>query len=176
MFLRKLKTQKEVKRLQESNKIKKKLFSFAGYKKANTILFYASFDGEVDTKEMLKEAIKSGKRVCLPVVKESQKRMFPSLVSDLKKELGAGAYGIMQPKKDFIRPVALSDMNLVIVPAVAFDKYGNRLGRGKGYYDRFLKKLPSSTLTVGLAFGFQVVERLPFISPHDVAVKKVIAS
>lgn len=176
MFLKKLKTQKEVNRLRKSNLIKKKLFSSKVYKKAKTILFYASFDGEVDTKGMLKQALKAGKRVALPVMVEAKKSIIPSLVFDLHKELGIGPYGITQPRKDYLRPVDLSDIDLVVVPAVAFDKQGNRLGRGKGYYDRFLKNLPQTTPTIGLAFDFQVAEKLPFVMPFDVAVKCVIAS
>lgn len=176
MFLKKLKTQKEVDRLRKSSLILKKLFSFLGYKRAKNILFYASFDAEVETKEMIRQALKDGKAVCLPVILEEQKSIIPSRVSDLDKELSTGPYGIMQPHKDYLKPVALSDIDLVIVPGVAFDKAGNRLGRGKGYYDRFLKTLSAKTPTIGLAFDFQVVERLPFVSPHDVAVKKVIAS
>ncbi len=176
MFLNKLKTQKEVDRLRKSNLIKKKLFSSNVYKKAKTILFYASFDGEADTTSMLRQALKAGKRIALPVMVEAKKTMVPSLVSDLDKELGIGPYGIMQPKKDCLRPVDLSDIDLVIVPGVAFDKQGNRLGRGKGYYDRFLKNLPPQTPTIGLAFSFQVLKKLPFTSAFDIAVKKVIAS
>jgi 5-formyltetrahydrofolate cyclo-ligase len=176
MFLKKLKTQKEVNKLRKSSLIKKKLFSSQAYKKAKTILFYASFDGEVDTKEMLRQALKNGKAVALPQIMEEQKSIIPSRVFDLDKELGIGPYGIMQSLSNYIRPVALSDIDLVIVPGVAFDKAGNRLGRGKGYYDRFLRKLPATTPTIGLAFDFQVIESLPFVSSSDVAVKKVIAS
>ena len=63
---------------------------------------------------------------------------------------------------------------MVVVPGVAFDKKNNRLGRGKGYYDRFLKMLPFSTPTIGLAFDFQIVENLPVKEPHDVPVSQVI--
>jgi 5-formyltetrahydrofolate cyclo-ligase len=175
MFLKKLKTQKEVNRLQKSNLIKKKLFASKEYRKAKTILFYASFDGEVDTKKMVKQAQKHGKRIALPVILEDRKSIIPSEVYDLNKELGIGLYGIKQPRISCLRPVDLSDIDLVIVPGVAFAKNGCRLGRGKGYYDRFLKKLPSKTATFGLAFDFQVVESLPFINPRDIPVKKVIA-
>lgn len=176
MFLKTLKVQKEVKRLKASSLIKDKLFSSREYREAKTILFYASFDGEVDTSGMLRQAFKDGKAVALPVMLEAKKTIIPSLVFDLDKELGIGPYGIMQPQKDYLRPVDLSDIDLVIVPGAAFDKQGNRLGRGKGYYDRFLKTLPPKTPTIGLAFSFQVTKKLPFLMPYDVAVKKVIAS
>lgn len=176
MFLKKLKRQKEEKRRQKSSLIKRKLFSSQEFKKAKTILFYASFDGEVDTKKMLRQALRLGKRVALPVILENKKKLIPSLVFDLEKELGAGPYGILQPKSDYLRPVDLSDINLVIVPGVAFDREGRRLGRGKGYYDCFLKTLPLNIPTIGLAFDFQITESLPFNPSYDVAVKKVIAS
>lgn len=176
MFLKRLKTQKEVKRLQKSGLIQNKLFSSKEYKEAKTVLFYASFNGEVDTAKMLRKALKAGRKIALPVILEDQKKLIPSAVFDLDKELGLGLYGIQQPKKEFLRPIDLMDIDLVIVPGVAFDQAGNRLGRGKGYYDRFLKKLPSTTPTIGLAFDFQVIERLPFKASCDVAVKKVIAA
>lgn len=176
MFLKKLKMQKEVGRLRKSSLIKDELFSSEEYKKAKTILFYASFDGEVDTRQILKQALKAGKRVALPVILEDQKTLIPSVVFDLNKELGIGPFGIRQPKKDCLRPIDLSDIELVIVPGVAFDRQGNRLGRGKGCYDHFLKKIPSSTPTIGLAFDFQIIKTLPFATPGDIAVKKVIAS
>jgi 5-formyltetrahydrofolate cyclo-ligase len=68
-----------------------------------------------------------------------------------------------------------SDLDLVIVPGIAFDKKGRRLGRGKGCYDRFLKALPKDTPTIGLAFDFQVLPEIP-ATAHDVGVKKFISN
>jgi len=174
-ILEKLKLQKEVDRLKNSRLIKNKLFSSAEFKEARTILFYASFDGEVDTWEMIEEARRQEKTVVLPVIVEGQKKIIPSLVSDLNQELTIGPYGIKQPKKSHIKPVDLKDIDLVLVPAVAFDKEGNRLGRGQGYYDRLLCQFPPHIPAVGLAFHFQILDELP-LAVHDCRVKKVITN
>ena len=171
-----LNSQKEVDRTEYSSIIKDKLFSSAEFKNARTILFYASFDGEVDTWEMMKEAQKKGKTIVLPVIMESQKKIIPSRVSNLEKELTIGPYGIKQPAESFLRPVELNDLDLVIVPGVAFDKKGNRLGRGQGYYDRLLSQIPSRIPTVGLAFAFQILEELPELAPSDCPVKTIITN
>lgn len=173
-ILDQLNSQKEEERLQNSRIIKDKLFSSAEFKNARMILFYASFDGEVDTFEMMQEAKRQDKTIVLPVILESQKKIIPSQVSDLNRELEIGPYGIKQPKKSFLRPVDFDHIDLVIVPAVAFDKKGNRLGRGKGYYDRLLNQIPPHIPTVGLAFAFQILDTLPQLADHDCPVKKVI--
>jgi len=176
LILEKLNSQKEVNRTQYSSIIKDKLFSSVEFRSARTILFYASFDGEVDTWEMMEEAQRKGKTIVLPVIMESQKKIIPSRVLDLEKELTIGPYGIKQPAESFLRPVESKDLDLVIVPGVAFDKKGNRLGRGQGYYDRLLSQIPSSIPTIGLAFAFQILEELPEAAPHDCPVKTIITN
>lgn len=167
-----LKTQKEEERKNKSLKIKGILFSLPEFIKAKVVMFYLSFNGEVETFDMIRSALKLGKTVAVPVTK---KEIIPSVVSDLDKELACGLYGIKEPKKIYLRPIDFDLLDLVIVPGVAFDNKGNRLGRGKGYYDRFLKKLPSQTHTVGLAFDFQVVDTLlPNLEKHDLPVKRII--
>jgi 5-formyltetrahydrofolate cyclo-ligase len=101
--------------------------------------------------------------------------MLPFLAKDFPKNLTIGPYDIRQPKEEFSHPISLADIDLVIVPGVAFDSKCNRLGRGKGYYDRFLKTLPKDTPSIGLAFDFQIVENLPH-SSLDLPVKKIITS
>jgi 5-formyltetrahydrofolate cyclo-ligase len=88
-------------------------------------------------------------------------------------KLKLGPYGVHEPVEE--KCLRLADLDLIIVPGLAFDKSGNRLGRGKGYYDRFLSKLPSDTQSVGLAFDFQI---LPFVptTEHDVSVTRVISN
>ena len=135
-----LKNQKEEVRLKKSEAIRKKLFSLKEFKRAKTILFYASF------------------------------------VRSLRSGLRRGAYGILEPKKESCKPLDLSALDLVLVPGIAFDKKNHRLGRGLGYYDRFLQNLPSHIPTIGLAFDFQVVPRLPHLQVHDAQLSHVIVN
>jgi len=168
-ILLKLKTQKEEERERRSGIIKEKLFKSAVFKKAKVVMFYISFNGEVNTREMIRQANNLGKIVTVPVCAEAE-IIRPGRLSN-NDALAAGPYGIREPLiKRFIDSRNLS---LVIVPGVAFDKKGNRLGRGKGYYDRFLAKLPKKAQTIGLAFDFQILPCLP-IAKTDVSVKRVI--
>ena len=84
-------------------------------------------------------------------------------------------FGIYQPRKGHVKEVPLQDIDLIVVPGIAVDKNNVRLGRGHGYYDRFLCAVPNHTRTIGLAFDFQVVEYLPQDS-HDVPVWKTITA
>jgi 5-formyltetrahydrofolate cyclo-ligase len=95
-------------------------------------------------------------------------------VASLEEGLEAGPYGIKQPKLAQAQALADETLDMVVVPGVAFDKQNNRLGRGGGYYDRFLGSLSPRTVTVGLAFDFQIVDTLPFQEKHDVSVSRVL--
>jgi 5-formyltetrahydrofolate cyclo-ligase len=168
-MLSRLKIQKEEDRNRKSRIIKAKLFKNPVFKKAKRVMFYISFDGEVNTEYMIKETQKLGKIIAVPVCKI--KRTIKPCLLGRGESLKKGLYGILEPAIE--RSINLKDLDLVIVPGVAFDKKGNRLGRGKGYYDRFLKKLPKTTTSVGLGFDFQI---LPFVpaTTQDARVNEVI--
>jgi 5-formyltetrahydrofolate cyclo-ligase len=164
-----LKAQKEEDRNKKSVTIKKELFRLAVFKRAKRVMFYISFDGEVNTQEMIKEAIELGKAIAVPACGRGRKIKPCRLSRGMR--LTKGPYGVSEPAVK--KPVNLEDLDLVIVPGVAFDKKGNRLGRGKGCYDYFLRKLPEKTPTVGLAFAFQILPHLPTTS-DDVSVEKIL--
>ncbi|MFH1201446.1 MAG: 5-formyltetrahydrofolate cyclo-ligase [Candidatus Omnitrophota bacterium] len=174
-ILSKLKSQKEVKRNKKSLLILRRLFRLPDFIRAKTILFYLAFDGEVETRRMIKEALKKGKKIALPVIYRKTKALSPFLIQDLTTQTARGPYGIMQPHTGNCRRLSLSRIDLAIIPGIAFDKVGNRLGRGAGYYDRFLLKLPKDTTTIGLAFDFQVLKDIPH-SSFDLPVKKVLSA
>jgi 5-formyltetrahydrofolate cyclo-ligase len=154
--------------------ILEKLLAVSEFQKSETMLFYASFDGEVDTWPMMKRALNLGKKIALPKIIPAQKRIIPMLINDLQKDLDSGPYGIKQPL-DSCRPVEIEELDLVVVPGIAFDRQNRRLGRGGGYYDRFLAELSPQTPKIGLAFDFQIVDRFP-VDTHDVAVTRVICN
>lgn len=174
-ILAKLKNQKEEERQRKSFLIRDKLFRLSVFKKAKNIMFYLSKDGEVNTIPMIKEAIKKGKKIAVPITLTDQKELAVSLISGKDKELEIGPWGIKQPRKSSVRPINLKEIDLVVVPGLAFDSKKNRLGRGGGYYDRFLKKLPKSISALGLAFDFQILKSLP-TSFHDVKVTKLLTA
>lgn len=174
-ILGKLKNQKEEEGQRKSLLIKNKLFRLSFFKKAKVVMFYMSKDGEVDTIPMIKEAIEKGKKIVVPITLTNEKELAVSLISGNDQELETGPWGIRQPRKSNLRPVDFKKIDLVVVPGLAFDRSKNRLGRGGGYYDKFLKKIPETTSTIGLAFDFQILDNLP-ISFHDVKVKYLLTA
>ncbi|MFA5410748.1 MAG: 5-formyltetrahydrofolate cyclo-ligase [Candidatus Omnitrophota bacterium] len=169
-ILLKLNSQKEEDRKRKSRIIKEKLFRSLSFKKAKRVMFYISFGGEVDTREMIEEALKLGKIIAVPACQDDKITLRPCIFRESAR-LKKGRYGVCEPaKKKFID---LEDIDLVIVPGIAFDRKGGRLGRGKGCYDRFLKRLPCAVPSIGLAFDFQILPDLPAITT-DVNVRRVI--
>ena len=164
------KQQTEQQRERKSRLIEAKLLEEEAFIKAERIMFYLAFDGEVNTKNMINKAIDLGKQVYVPLCDTENKTLIPSLFKkDTITEIGP--YKTLQPRSKINLPA--EDLNLVIVPAVAFDRNGNRLGRGKGYDDRFLKRLSHSVQKIGLAFDFQILPSLP-IDKNDMPVNKVL--
>ncbi len=144
------------------------------YKKACVILCYVSIDGEVETRPILKEALADGKRVAVPALRKKSHRLVAAEISDAESDLEqTGPFKIPQPRGAHRRPIPPEALDLIIVPGVAFDCHGRRLGRGGGYFDRFLSRVPLSVPRIGIAFRFQVVKELVTES-HDQPVTKVI--
>jgi len=169
-ILLRLKTQKEETRERKSKLILEKLLRQEEFIKAKVVMFYIAFNGEVNTTEMIKEAGRLGKLVTVPVCTKNRLTLRPAILGE-NTDFEKGPYGVYEPLvKRYIR---LEDLDLVIVPGVAFDKKGNRLGRSKGCYDRFLKKIPKDTTSIGLAFDFQILPAVPALR-HDVSVNKVL--
>lgn len=168
-ILYKLRTQKEAERESKSRAIKDMLFRLRVFNKAKRVMFYITFGGEVETKDMIKEAQKLGKIIAVPICKKN--RIIKACLLGKNSKMARGPYGIWEPvQKECLN---LKYLDLVIAPGVAFDKKGLRLGRGKGYYDRFLKRLSPKTTSVGLAFDFQILPAIP-AATHDVSVHKVL--
>ena len=173
-FLNLLRDQKQDQRFKKDRIILEKLLATKEFKEAGAILLYASFDGEVDTFEMIKQSIRFGKKTALPAIIKDQKKLIPTQIRNVENDLKDGPYGIKHPAVDPDRQLPLDKLDLVIVPGLAFDSQNNRLGRGEGYYDRFLKSLPQSTPVFGLAYDFQMIDRLPPPEEHDIRVSRVI--
>jgi len=159
------------KRLKETA-IRKRLFALSDFKKARNILFYSSFQSEVDTMKCIKHAIKLKKNIALPMVDEKKKELKLYKIKDVS-ELVSGYMGILEPgiKKD--RETSLKDIDVVIIPGAGFDIKGNRLGYGYGYYDRLLSKPKRHLTIIALAFEEQIVPKIPD-ELHDVKVDKII--
>jgi 5-formyltetrahydrofolate cyclo-ligase len=157
--------------LEKSERIKEQVFHMDEFKDAKTILFYVSYDNEVNTHEMIKKCLKIKKQVVVPKTDINNHTM---LCSSLTKwdDLIAGAYNILEPRQKCLKEISLESIDLIIIPGIAFDGQGNRIGHGMGYYDRLLKEKINAH-HLGLAFEFQIVEKIP-PEIHDVKVKKIV--
>lgn len=157
----------------KSDNIKGELFTFSTFNEAETILFYLAVKDEVQTDKMIEESLRKDKRVVVPFIDWQRKEILPSEIKDLAKDINIGIRKIPQPKKNFYFPFSPASIDLVVIPGVVFDRKGNRLGFGGGFYDRFLGKLSNTTKLVGLTFELQLVDNVPSQS-HDVAVDYLI--
>ncbi|MCJ7572167.1 MAG: 5-formyltetrahydrofolate cyclo-ligase [Candidatus Thermoplasmatota archaeon] len=155
--------------LAKSKQIKNRLFQIDEFKKAKNILFYVSYDGEVFTHDAIKDAF-IDKKVVVPI---SNKEDYSLILSKLYsfEDLGEGPYGILEPKKEKIKEISIDEIDLIIVPGIGFDLKGNRIGHGKGFYDRLLKN--TNVPIIALAFEFQIIENIP-IDSHDKPVDIII--
>jgi 5-formyltetrahydrofolate cyclo-ligase len=162
----------EEERSSKSEAIWKRLAELPEFKAASQALFYVSFKSEVDTFLMRQLASDLGMAVAVPRGHQGDKRMtFYYLKND--EELESGPYGILQPPADPENVVELEDPTVIIVPGLVFDKQGNRLGWGAGFYDRFLAGEGRGFPKIGLAFDCQVLDTLP-VAPHDVPVDLLV--
>lgn len=156
--------------LENSEKISEKLHNLKEFQQANRILFYVSYNGEVDTHSILKKMLSSKKKVFVPLSNQKDHTLSISELRDFS-DLTPGTYGILEPKKGKIRPSSIHNIDIVLVPGVAFDTYGHRLGQGGGYYDWFLSQ--STAVSIALSFELQLVKEIP-VESHDQSVDIII--
>lgn len=158
---------------EKSEKIRKNLFALSLFKEAKLVLFYISLPEEVQTSGMLRDCLRGGRRVAVPTVNCAKRRIVPFEVKDPGFKLVCGPFDIPEPAKDDRYPVCLEEIDLVIVPGVAFDTRGGRVGFGGGFYDRLLNKLSSQARSIALAFECQIIDRVPR-EKHDILVDYIV--
>jgi 5-formyltetrahydrofolate cyclo-ligase len=140
------------------------------WRNARVVLFYAPLPHEVNIWPLLEEAITAGKLAALPYYQKDQREYQARRVKDLTQDLKAGWAGIREPA-DHCGPMALKELDLVLVPGVAFDRWGRRLGRGKGFYDRLLSLVCGTKCGVG--WDIQLCLEVP-AEPHDVKLDCIL--
>lgn len=150
-----------------SARIAERVLHHPGYQAARAVMAYAGMQDEVRTDGLAREILRSGRALYLPVTGEDR-RMWPARLLELSR-VRKGRFGILEPLDP--TPANPLEMDLILVPGLAFDRVGNRLGYGGGYYDRFLPQCTG--LKVGLAFEVQLMEAVP-VERHDVPMDYLI--
>ena len=153
--------------LEMSRNIKERLFALSEYKSCKVVMFYIAHDNEVETREMIIESLHS-KKVLIPCTSLERNMIYPVEIENLD-DLERGAFGILEPRN---KKIYRGDIDVIIVPGIAFDPRGYRIGYGKGFYDRFL--IGTNALKIGIAYDFQIVNRIPE-DENDVPVDMIVS-
>ncbi len=156
----------------EQQAIFKKIKRVTDIKKSENIMIYYSMPSEVDTRKLIKYLLDKKKKVWIPVI--TGKTIRPARLRDSEK-IKEGKFGIPVPagsELEFIDPIKL---DIIIVPGVSFTASGTRMGRGGGYYDRFLSRLKGRVKTIGICYCKQVAKSLP-AGKNDIKVDELITS
>jgi 5-formyltetrahydrofolate cyclo-ligase len=156
-----------------SSEITARLLKVPAITNARTISTYLHTGSEVRTKEIVNWALANAKRVTVPITDRAHKRLVFSELRDPESELERGNYGIQEAKAEFRRPVPLEEADVVLIPGVAWDRRGYRIGYGAGYYDRSINSLQKHIAKIGLAYEFQIVPSIPTTS-YDRRVDAIV--
>ena len=167
----------------QSQKALIELYNFDLFKKASCVLSFVSYGTEIKTNQLLDIILNENKMLCLPRT-ENEKMEFYYINSDedFSEQTEIGEYGITVPKsnQDKLDLNSIPDKTLIIIPGLAFDERGNRLGKGKGYYDKFLAELLSTSEKekilgiVGYCYDFQIIDKV-ITEPNDIPVDYIVS-
>ena len=158
---------------EKTKAIENRLFDFANFLESKIALLYVNNEHEVLTGNILKRAYTYNKIVVLPVYNTENFEMELKKVDNLEKDLNPGPRNILQPDESRCKVVPIDKIDIAIIPAVALDEKGGRIGSGKGYYDRLIPRLAITTRKVALAFEEQIIPQVP-IESHDKHVDIII--
>ncbi len=144
------------------------------YHSAKTVMFYVDVRDEVRTRQALPTALATGKRIVVPYCLDGELELF---WLESLEELELGMYRILEPKNELRsvkeKHLQPADLDLVMVPGVAFDRNGGRTGHGKGYYDKLLQHARLDAPLIALSFECQLFEKIPAES-HDIYMDKIV--
>lgn len=153
--------------------IETQLFDFANFIEAEVSLLYLSKNQEVDTAHILRRCVNGAKEIVLPLFDDTNGGARLYKVQDMDADLRKGAANNLEPNPERCKPVSLNNIDIAIIPGVAFDEKGGRLGIGAGRYDRIIPKLPVTARKVAFAFEDQITQMVPMES-HDKFVDIII--
>lgn len=153
--------------------IEDRLFEFANFLESRIALLYTPAINEVDTLNIIKRSFAYSKIIVLPAFDPATYQMTLMKIDILEKDLIKGPRGNLEPNPERCKVVPVDCLDIAIIPGIALDEKGGRLGSGKGYYDRLIPDLPITTRKVGLVFEDQIVPFIPQES-HDKHVDIIV--
>jgi 5-formyltetrahydrofolate cyclo-ligase len=172
-YIAKRKDLSESIRDEKSNQITSLLCDTEYLQNASVVMLYASMGSEVKTDNLIKKLLASGKRIVLPYCKDSSGEMAIAEIFNPETDVAVMNAGFPEVIESLRKPFFKSDLGCVICPGVAFDRYGARLGRGKSFYDRFLKELKGSVPILGIGYSCQIYnDSIPF-EYHDIPMDQI---
>ena len=170
---KKLKTFSAGELIEKTRGIEERLFEFANFLESKVVLLYMHTNGEVVTNDIIKRCFESNKIVVLPAFDTAKHTMKPMRIDNLDSDLKPGPRGVPEPDPKCCKIVPIDCIDIAIIPGVAFDEKGGRIGSGRGCYDRLIPKLAITTRKVALALESQIIQQAPAES-HDKHVDIVI--
>ena len=163
----------ESERAEKARAIENRLFEFANFLEAKIALLYVNSDNEVQTENIIKRSYQYNKIVVLPTFDPEKFEMSLMKVDHFAKDLVPGPRNVLEPDATRCKAVPMERIDIAIIPGVAFDEKGGRIGTGRGYYDRLIPNLAITTRKVALTFEEQIVAQIPMES-HDKHVDIII--
>ena len=158
---------------EKTKEIENRLFEFANFLESKIALLYINNSCEVISLDIIKRCFDLYKIVVLPAPNASQYEMKLMKIDNIDKDLKPGVEGVLEPDADRCKTVPIESIDIAIVPGIAFDEKGGRIGSGDGYYDRLIPKLPITTRKVALSFESQIIQQVP-VESHDRHVDIII--
>ena len=159
--------------VQKNAAIENRLFEFANFLEATIVLLYVNTAGEVETNQIVKKCYDFGKMVILPTFNAETGAATLMKVDNIDTDLVPGPRGTLEPDPETCKVVPIECIDIAIIPGIAFDEKGSRLGTGEGYYDRLIPDLPVTTRKVALTLEAQMAPQVPMES-HDKHVDIII--
>jgi 5-formyltetrahydrofolate cyclo-ligase len=155
----------------KSRKACQNLISTDQFQSASIVMMYVSLPQELDTSEAILHAWQLGKTVAVPKISWQQRHMIPVQINSLETGFSTGAGGLRNPTAGV--PIPFGEIDLVVAPALGYDRHGNRLGRGGSFYDRFFVNKDVRASRCGLAFAEQIVDSIP-VTENDEPVSFLV--
>jgi 5-formyltetrahydrofolate cyclo-ligase len=141
-------------------KIERRLFEFANFMEAQLAFLYTPVGNEIPTQEIIKKALQIEKGLALPVFTDSKNAINLYKISNFKDDIRVNANGILEPDTGKCKKISLEDIDIAIIPGLAFDDKGGRIGFGNNYYTKMITRLPETCRKVSLAYEEQIVDQI----------------